>query len=177
MDKLYNEYYSKLFNFINYRVQNKEDAKDILSEVFIKIHKNIDKLDSKDKLTSWIYTITRNTIIDFYRKQKQTPVLQEFEEEKITLEENKNIYDELSSCIEPIINTLPSKYKNVLLLSELKGLKQKDISTLKNLSLSNTKNIIHRGKKMVKEKLFECCSYEYDSLGNVIDFTKKSKLC
>jgi RNA polymerase sigma-70 factor (ECF subfamily) len=67
MEQIYKEYYSRLFSFINSRVNNSEDAKDILSEVFLKISSNIDKLNSNEKLTSWIYTITRNTIIDYYR--------------------------------------------------------------------------------------------------------------
>ncbi len=65
---IYKQYYTRLFSFINSKVRNTEDTKDILSEVFIKIHKNIDKLGSHEKLTSWIFTITRNTIVDFYRK-------------------------------------------------------------------------------------------------------------
>ena len=83
MNELYKQYYSKLLAFINSKVQNKHDAQDILSEVFIKIYKNIDKLDSDEKITSWIYTITRNTIIDFYRKNNKTPSLLEFKEESI----------------------------------------------------------------------------------------------
>ena len=66
MEEVYKQYYSRLLSFINSQVHNKEDANDILSEVFIKIYKNIDKLDSDEKLTSWIFTVTRNTIVDFY---------------------------------------------------------------------------------------------------------------
>ena len=62
MNTIYKQYHSKLLVFINSKVQNAEDAQDILSEVFIKIHNNIQKIDSDEKLTSWIYTITRNTI-------------------------------------------------------------------------------------------------------------------
>jgi len=179
MNELYKQYYSKLLSFINSKVRNIHDAEDILSEVFIKIHNNIDKLDSNEKLTSWIYTITRNTIIDFYRKNNKTPPLQEFKEESNVDEkkEEKSIHDELSNCLKPMINSLPDNYKEVLLLSEIKGLKQSEVAKELGLSAANAKSLIFRGKKKIKEKLFECCSYEYDSLGNVIEYKAKGENC
>jgi len=179
MNELYKQYYSKLLAFINSKVHNKHDAEDILSEVFIKIYKNIEKLDSDEKITSWIYTITRNSIIDFYRKNNKTPTLQEFKEESTfdDKKQEKSIHDELSNCLKPMINSLPDNYKEVLLLSEIKGLKQSEIAKEINLSAANTKSLIFRGKKKIKEKLHECCSYEYDSLGNVIEYNAKGENC
>jgi len=179
MNELYKQYYSKLLAFINSKVRNIHDAEDILSEVFIKIYKNIEKLDSDEKITSWIYTITRNSIIDFYRKNNKTPTLQEFKEESTfdDKKQEKSIHDELSNCLKPMINSLPDNYKEVLLLSEIKGLKQSEIAKEINLSAANTKSLIFRGKKKIKEKLHECCSYEYDSLGNVIEYNAKGENC
>ena len=178
MEQIYKQYYSRLFSFINSKVHNKEDAKDILSEVFIKIYKNIDKLDSDEKLTSWIFTITRNSIIDFYRKNSKNENDIEFNEEH-TFEDKEQLktINELSNCIEPIINSLSSKYSEALYLSEIKELKQKEIATKLDISSTSIKNIIFRGKKQIKEKLFECCSYEYDSFGNIVDFNTKDKGC
>lgn len=179
MDELYKQYYSKLLAFINSKVHNKEDAKDILSEVFIKIYKKIDDLDNNEKLTSWIYAITRNTIIDFYRKSNKTLPYQEYNEEHITddTKESSSVHDELSNCLKPMINSLLTKYKEVLLLSEIKGLKQSEIAQQLNLTPANTKSLIYRGKKKIKEKLHECCSYEYDTLGNVIEYKAKDNNC
>ncbi len=179
MNELYKQYYSKLLAFINSKVRNIHDAQDILSEVFIKIYNNIDKLDSDEKITSWIYTITRNAIIDFYRKNNKTPTFQELKEESIVDDKNqeKSIHDELSKCLKPMINSLPDNYKEVLLLSEIKGLKQSEIANELSLSTANTKSLIFRGKKKIKEKLHECCSYEYDSLGNVIEYNQKGENC
>jgi RNA polymerase sigma-70 factor (ECF subfamily) len=176
MDKIYKQYYSRLFSFINSKTYNKEDTEDILSEVFIKIYKNIYKLDSDEKLTSWIFTITRNAIIDFYRKNSKTQKHVEFNEEYILEEENQSdTINDLSKCIEPIINSLNPKYSEILYLSELKELKQKEISEKLEVSESSVKNIIFRGKKQIKDKLHQCCSYEYDTFGNIVDYNIKDK--
>lgn len=178
MEQIYQQYYSRLFSFINSKVYNREDAKDILSEVFIKIYKNIDNLDSAEKLTSWIFTITRNTIIDFYRKNSKNYNNIEFDEEYIFEEkEQLSAINEISNCIEPIINSLEPKYSEVLYLSEIKGLKQKEIADKLAISSSNIKNIVFRGKKQIKEKLLQCCHYEYDIFGNIIDYNIKDKSC
>jgi RNA polymerase sigma-70 factor (ECF subfamily) len=178
MEQIYKEYYSRLFSFINSRVNNSEDAKDILSEVFLKISSNIDKLNSNEKLTSWIYTITRNTIIDYYRKNDKNKNHIEFDENNIYNEdETSDSISELSRCIEPIIDSLPTKYSKALHLSEIKELKQKEISDKLDIPSTNIKNIIFRGKKQIKEELHKCCSFEYDKFGNIIDFNKKDKDC
>ncbi len=178
MENIYKQYYSKLFSFVNSKVKNPEDTKDILSEVFIKIYKNIDKLDSDEKLTSWIYTITKNTVIDFYRKNSKDQNNIEFDEQFFFKEtQNNDATDELSSCIEPIINSLSPKYSKALYLSEIKELKQKEIAQMLELTPNNVKTIIHRGKKQIQEKLLKCCNYEFDKFGNIIDFDIKDKNC
>ena len=63
---------SALLNFIKTKVSNDHDAEDILQEVFRKIYINLDKVNDDNKLTSWMYQITRNVIIDYYRKHSPT---------------------------------------------------------------------------------------------------------
>ena len=178
MEQIYKQYYTRLFSFINSKIHNKEDAKDILSEVFIKIHSNIDKLDSDEKLTSWIFAITRNAIIDFYRKNNKNQNNIEFDEEFIFKEKDQpSAINELSNCIEPIINSLAPKYAKALYLSEIKELKQKEIAQMLGINTINIKNIIFRGKKQIKDKLLQCCHYEYDKFGNIIDYDIKDGSC
>lgn len=52
---IWNEFSSELYKWINSKVKNKCDAEDILQDIFVKIHKNIDKVDELSKLKSWIY--------------------------------------------------------------------------------------------------------------------------
>lgn len=177
IEGLYTQYYTKLLAFICSKISNKEDAKDILSEVFLKIHQNIHTLDSHEKITSWIYTITRHAIIDFYRKSHHHNHCTPFHEDIFKEEEDQDIKETLSKCLVPIINTLSPKYSHILQLSEIQRMKQQEIATHFHLSLSNVKSIVSRGKKKIKDKLFECCSYEYDTLGNVTDFHRNDKKC
>ena len=67
---LINRYISPLYNFTA-RLSNPSDAPDIVAEIFIKVWKNINRFDPKKaSFRTWIFTIARNSAIDFLRKKK-----------------------------------------------------------------------------------------------------------
>ncbi|HAW80683.1 MAG TPA: RNA polymerase subunit sigma-70, partial [Balneola sp.] len=68
--EIWNQFSDRIFGFILSKVNDEEVAKDILQEVFIKIHTKIDTLNERDSLSSWLFTVTRNTIYDYYRQKK-----------------------------------------------------------------------------------------------------------
>src|SRR5687767_1409298 len=67
LDEVYTKFYKSLLGYINSKINNKEDAEDILQNVFVKMQANISTLSDKEKIQHWLYRITRNTIIDYYR--------------------------------------------------------------------------------------------------------------
>ena len=67
---IWKEFNKELLRFIIKRVKDNDLAHDLLQDIFIKIHLKISTLSDSDKLTSWVYQITRNSIIDHYKKQK-----------------------------------------------------------------------------------------------------------
>ncbi len=66
---LYDSYIKKIYNFIYYKTLNKEVAEDVCSETFIKAWKNIGQLHD-GSFSAWLYTIARNSVIDYYRQAK-----------------------------------------------------------------------------------------------------------
>ncbi len=175
---IWREFSSELYNYINSKVKNKYDTEDILQDVFVKIYKNIDKADELSKLKSWIYKITRNTIIDYYRKKKDISVdIEKFE--KGLEEDNKsdNMNEEISKCLEKMIFELPKKYQESIELYEQKEMKHKEISEKLDISVSASKVRLKRAKEKLKDILLECCDFEVDTYGNIIDCKKKKRDC
>lgn len=64
IDKLWDEYRKKIYQFICKRVDDSSTAEDITQDVFVKILQKIDSLQSEDKLQSWLYQIARNSITE-----------------------------------------------------------------------------------------------------------------
>src|SRR5687768_8246194 len=77
LEAIWNEFAVKLGRFIRSRVSDPATAEDILQDVFVKIQGRLDTLDNPAKIQSWIYRITRNAIIDYYRTRKETTEVQE----------------------------------------------------------------------------------------------------
>jgi RNA polymerase sigma-70 factor, ECF subfamily len=75
LDQIWHQYHTSLLSFIRRRVDVDDLAEDILQDVFIKAHLQLDTLERADQVQSWIYQIARNTIIDYYRTRKSTEPL------------------------------------------------------------------------------------------------------
>lgn len=173
-----NEYSSELYKYINSKVKNKCDTEDILQDIFIKIYKNIDKIYEQSKLKSWIYKITKNTIIDYYRKKKDVAV--DIKDLEKSLEEDNNLdnmNEEISKCLEKMIFELPKKYQEVIELYDVKGMKHKEISEKLHVTISGSKMRAQRAKAKLKEIMLECCDFQVDTYGNIIDYKQKKAEC
>ena len=64
---------NRLFNFIKKRVADPGDAEDILQDVFYQLWQGYDTIENVERITSWLFRVARNKIIDRYRKLKPTP--------------------------------------------------------------------------------------------------------
>jgi len=163
-----------LLFFIKKRIKNKEDAEDILQDVYIKLHKNIDALTDEEKLVSWIYQITRNTINDCYKKCYRLKKV-EFEEYHIELtqEEEENLNDEILISMKKIIEELPKDSKELIKLYEFEDMSHKEISKKLEIKENTSKSRLKRAKEKLKNQLDECCVFQIDKFGNVLDYRKK----
>jgi len=168
-EAIWTKFSHQLKHFILKRVSDESVADDILHDVFKKIHSHIGTLKDDTKVESWIYQITRNTIIDHYRTQKITediphdiPVPEKIPE-KIDI---KTGY----TSVKAIIETLPQPYAQALLLTEFEGLTQKELAQRLEISVSGAKSRVQRARKMLKTKLDECCRIEFDSHGTIVDY-------
>jgi RNA polymerase sigma-70 factor (ECF subfamily) len=175
-DELWNKFNLKLLNYIKTTVANTHDAEDILQNVFVKIFNSIEQLENQSAVKPWIYKITKNTIIDFYKKKKDMLVPHEtlymIEDE---IDDIDNMNDDISNCMKNMVFNLPDKYQNVYDLYENKAMKHKEIAKVLDISVPASKVRLKRAKDMIREKLLECCDFEVDKYGNIINYHPKIK--
>ena len=77
-EELYREYHDKVMGYVFNRIGNKEEAEDITGEVFLKACRAFDGFDpEKASVSTWLYTIMRNTLTDHFRKGPQSEELSE----------------------------------------------------------------------------------------------------
>lgn len=175
-EQIWEEFSSALRSFISRRVSNSSHIEDILQDVFIKIHSNIDSLKEDTKIRSWVYQITRNTIVDYYRKQKI-----KFEDIDEILLEDEGAINNINNMIEleptqkvaaglkGMIDDLPEKYSQALYLVEFEGLTQVELAKKLGISVSGAKSRVQRGRQLLKDSLMKCCHFELDLYGAIIN--------
>ena len=88
--------------------------------------------------------------------------------------EENTIKKELSLCLEPMINTLPHKYRHALQMSEMENKTQKEVSEKEGISLSGAKSRVQRGRGLLKSMLFDCCQFEMNNKNQVVSYEKKN---
>lgn len=179
LDKIWNEFNVQLLNYIKPKVENHMDADDILQEVFIKIHNNIDKLVELENIGAYIYKMTKNSITDYYRKKKESIIPIENVDYILDEEDKKEtVNDEIINCVKSLIVDLPDKYKDVYSLHEDEKFKHQDISEMLDISLSTSKVRLKRAKDHIKKQLSDCCDFNTDEYGNIIEYKiKKCMTC
>lgn len=175
VSNIWADFHKELKAFILNKTRNSADTDDILQEVFIKIIHNIDKVNQAENLRHYLYGIVRNAINDYFRNKKQIVDNSEIEE-KLTEEETQSLNSKIAECcIRPFIHKLPENYREALLITEFQNISQKELAEKLNISYSGAKSRVQRGKEKLKELLLNCCSYQSDKYGNLID--PREKIC
>jgi len=166
----------KLTAFILSKVHDEAIADDILQEVFIKIHSKIDTLKDESKIQSWIYQITRNLIVDYFRSIKKES--QNFTYQLESEEESPNEFmQETLQDMVKMMDELPPEYCEALCLTELGEMSQKEYAEKAGISYSGAKARVQRAKKKLKDNLMKCCHYQFDRYGAVIDILPVNCCC
>lgn len=167
---IYKQFHSDLLGYVKSKIRSREDAEDILQNVFIKISANLDKLTEDVKLKSWIFTITRNAIIDYYRvnaTKKKVAVPEEIDE-NIFESDDPDPTKGLDQCMNSMISLLPEEYRDIIIDSEIKGIRQKDLADKYEMAYPSMRSRVQRGRERLKQLFYNCCHIETDKQGNIL---------
>ena len=169
IEKIWEAYNTQLSAFIHKRVADPTLCDDILQDVFIKLHENLHNIRDDQKLSAWLYQVARNTIIDHYRTYKPAAELPaELMDEAPT--PNDTAVQELSCCFEIMIDQLPEPYREAIYLSEIHGLKHKEVAEQLDISLTAAKSRVRRGREQLKDIVEACCTVKLDARGSITDY-------
>ncbi len=146
-------------------------AEDILQDVFVRIQKRLGQLQDSAKLQAWIHHIARNAIIDHSRTKKETvEVLESLPAEADTADGEVG---ELKVAFRRMICSLPEPYREALVLTEFDGLTPQDLADRLHISLPGAKSRVPRARALLKQMLDDCCTFEFDRRGKVIECTPR----
>jgi len=155
--QIWNEFSDHIYAFILSKVNNPEVAKDLLQEVFIKIHTKLDTLNDENSLSSWMFTVTRNTIYDYYRQKKSRQKEQNLLANNAHLFEDEELNHFCETCLHIFVQDLPEKYKQAILATDLGEFSQKEYASQIGISYPGLKSRVQRGRSQLNKYFKECC--------------------
>ena len=157
----------RLFDFIRRRVRTEEDAEDILQDVFYQLVASYSVTEPIEKMTSWLFTVARNKIIDWYRRRRPAGVNPEFEQSGEPLNLEDILYDPTQNPdqvyarsmvwtdLADALDDLPEEQREVFVMHELEGRSFKEIADITgqpiNTLLSRKRYAVLRLRENLKE--------------------------
>jgi RNA polymerase sigma-70 factor (ECF subfamily) len=154
--KLYDFFFPKIFSYVSWRIGRETDAEDVVSDIFIKMVKNLSsyRAQKNGSFQSWLYCITRNTIIDYYRTHKNSITLDELPEiktEDVTLEEQLDAQEMFVKIIN-LLNDLPARQAEIIRLKFIAELQNKEIAQILNIREKSVSAAVAKGLMFLKKR-------------------------
>ncbi len=153
---LYEKYATKMLGFCRRYSNNSGEAQDLLQDGFIKVFDSIETLKNSAQLEGWLTRLFINQALSAYRKKQRGPVWMDIEKSEADIAEEDSTYDianepmtyeEVLQCLQEI----PEKYRLVLNAYAVEGLSHREIAQALQTTESNTKSMLSRARKMLKE--------------------------
>ena len=156
-----------LYNYALRMTGSRDDAEDLLQETFLRAYRFWDKFQQGTNIRAWLFRIMKNSYINRYRKESKEPDTVDYDkiqnyyssiradfadpndlQEKIF---GGLLEDDISNALE----ALPEDFRTVVILSDIEELPYEEIAEFVNCPVGTVRSRLHRGRKMLREKLFD----------------------
>ena len=157
---LYEQYLPRIFQYVNYRVGDRTTAEDLTSDIFNKALTNFVKYDSgKAAFSTWIFSIARNALIDYYRRRSREQRLRKETESKAVAfstspEEEASRSEEIRK-LKDCLSQLNPNEQELISLKFSSEMTNREISQVTGLSESNVGTILCRAVRKLRDEFTE----------------------
>ncbi|MBS4209717.1 RNA polymerase sigma factor SigX [Bacillus sp. FJAT-50079] len=159
--EIYEEHHQDLFQFLFYMVKSREEAEDLVQEVYIRIMKAYHTFEGRSSKKTWLFSIAKNVAIDHFRKQKgwKGRLYETFDWDRNHIRDIRPLPEEIALQNEEIrqlykcLDRCTTNQRLVLVMRFLNGLTITETATSLNWSESKVKTTQHRAIKQVKSMM------------------------
>ncbi|MBP9191026.1 MAG: sigma-70 family RNA polymerase sigma factor [Ignavibacteria bacterium] len=164
-EKLMKKYYQMIYNLVYRMISKKEDVEDLTQEAFIKAFNSLHNFDKQFAFSTWLFKIATNNAIDYLRKKKlytfsiDKEIHADDSDYKFEIPDHENkpdkhiLDDQLKQIINEAIETLPPKYKSVIVLRHKEEKEYEEIAKELRIPLGTVKAHIFRGRELLNKYL------------------------
>lgn len=156
-EELFKRYAPRIFSFSILYLKNKDDAEELVQNVFLKIWEKRQILDATQNIKAFIFKIAVNTIYDFIRRKNIERAFEDYAKLNYTVNENYTwhsvIFEEMQRNLNNLVAQLPEQQQKIFRLSKLEGLANEEIAETLNLSKRTVENHLYRALSFLKKQL------------------------
>ena len=157
LQKLYKMYSPKLYRFIYGAIKDHDDTEDILQTVFIKLWDSHEKLRTDTCFEAFLMTITRNTVYNFFKQRYNQRTLSENLAKQAGKVEPPSdellIKSELFGLLQQLVDSLPTKRREIFILNRFKGYTYREIAEMLNISENTVDTQMRKALETLKDGL------------------------
>lgn len=160
MEEIYNTYFSPVYNYVYYKLLNRERTEDIVSQVFMKVLAHLDSFDeSKASMKTWIFRIAERTLIDYYRKLKPTV---SYDQEESGLdsvlsvhfdEQYEQAFSPLRQTVLEALRQLPERERTFVYYKYYLNITNREIAHRMNMNENTVSGILARARQKLRAVL------------------------
>ncbi len=179
-DRRWSEFQSRLRRYVANRVDS-QWADDVTSDILLRLLENQHRLEQARNPLAWAYRVAANAIADHYRRRaaesralEQAGAEAAFPASTANTKEQETTRREIEACLMPFTLDLPPNYAEALVLTSFRGLSQTEAARRLGLSVSGMKSRVQRARAELKRRLLECCEFQLDRRGRVMDMRRRA---
>ena len=139
-EQIYLQYHDKVRAYVRGKIQDSHDVEDLVSAVFMKIVQKLDSYDpAKASVSTWVYTITRNTVMDHFRTRRTLVALEDYMVDEAPVKLTDDVLDSLANAL----LALKERERDLIVLHYYTGYTLKEVAEMMGMSYINAK-VIHK---------------------------------
>jgi RNA polymerase sigma-70 factor (ECF subfamily) len=155
---LYSQYHERVYYLCLRMMRDGSQAEDLAHDIFLHIHRKIGTFRGDSALATWIYRITVNQVLMYFRRRKRRPLqfLEDLEPGEAMaatsalVSEDKAHERSTRMELEQAIDTLPPGYRLILLLHDVEGCQHEEIAKMVGISIGTSKSQLHKARRRMR---------------------------
>jgi RNA polymerase sigma-70 factor, ECF subfamily len=165
---LWQQYHQRLLRYIRKHLAVPDEAQDVVQTIFMKVYQHPPAPMSPEQLEAWLWRVTKNTLIDHWRKQNKVPPLLSMDADDQGADwldtqaakasgVDANPRLQMSCCLEAMVQHLPDKYRQTIELADLQQHPYREVAQQLGVTESAIKSRVKRGREKLRDQLVACC--------------------
>ena len=170
--EVWRDFSARLRGFITRRVSSPADVDDILQTVYLHVHRRLPSLRNETRLEAWLYRVTRNAIVDFYRSRGAAEAALARLGDDIEADPesggrrappDESRRHQIARCLLPMVDQLAPSDREAIALTDIGDATMSEAAKQLGLSVPGAKSRVQRARARLRKMFIDCCRVELDA--------------